>query len=120
VIVVEAGVADLVLDRAVLEDALAEEELDRGSGRGPLLVRPLLPRAPALVLPVLAVGDAAAGHGVLRALLGAVERLDDLGERVAGGGALGEPPARGGGASERRTSWKGKEKGVVVRALTHV
>ena len=83
----------LVLDVAVVEDSLAHDSAHRELLRDLHLVRGIarLPAGVLVVDLVLALGDAAAGHGVLGALLGALEVLDDLLQGVALGRVLDEP-----------------------------
>ena len=104
VFVVEFLPLDLVLDRATLEDALTHDSLDLvllGSLRRRLGLG--LPRV-ALVDPVEALGDPAARHGALRALLGALELGHDLLQGVRLRRLLGQP-LRGRLEEGARRSW---------------
>ena len=97
VVVVEALPLDLVLHASALEHALADDGFDLVLLRRRLPLGGLRLGFPlvALVEPVLALADAAARQGVLRALFRALELLDDFLERVALRRLLREPLRNG-------------------------
>lgn len=97
VVIVEALPLDLVLHASALEHALADDGFDLVLLRRRLPLGGLRLGFPlvALVEPVLALADAAARQGVLRALFRALELLDDFLERVALRRLLREPLRNG-------------------------